>query len=404
MPKKDIIDLFPSSNSSSSREEVKFKKFKGNSIIIKVDKKKEVAINPKTKKPFIVWFVNNSSSTTGNGTFKSPFNTLLAAQTASDPYDIIYIYPGIGDSTGMNMGISPQKGQELLGAGFTYRIKAKQGSFKIPAQATGQPLISNKFSTYTSNNAILLQFGDNVVAGLSLFDEIGGGVTSEADTSGGIKVSDGLNYLITHNTGSSFTNPATFAPGGNGLNVFGGGNVTASDNIFLGRDAGDAFGINMRALINPFQGNFIFEDNTITGSIPTAGLNCGIFAVVRVNALQKGAIGDVEILIKNNKINLQNSTVQDQGKGIFVNSFPNADQSVKAILIGNNVAVPAGVTYAVAGIDITGGGPGLTEAILHKNVSLTTPPVPGYLFVNSGNPANLDLDVGFDNFGTPSGP
>ena len=400
------------SSSSSETKDARFVKFKGHSIVICVNGKKSRAINPKTKNPYVVWFVNNTSPAPGSGTFKSPFPTLVQAQNASKPNDIIYIFLGDGTDKGMNAGISLQKGQQLLGSSTSQCVKTTLGAIKIPAQTEGLPTISNTNSTFasTSFNAIFMQFGDNVVSGLNCVDNLGGGgiefpTGNGSDTSGGIKIATGLNYLISHNTSSAFGNPATPFPGGNPLNIFGGGNVTVINNTFVGRDTHDTYGINQEALIAPMQGFFVFKNNLFTGADINSGLDIGIFVGIYAPGFySQGAIGKLHFCVSDNKFTSQTNTAGDSASGIRFYVSPVESSTWKVNIIGNNVTMPVSLKDVVAGINIFARGPGVINASLHKNVSLTTPPTPGYLFDNNGNPAFLQLDMGYDNFGTSSGP
>lgn len=391
-----------SGSDSDKCHSVKFVAFKKHSIVIG----KEIAINPKTKKPFVVWFVNNTSSG-GDGTFESPFDNLAAVQAAASEYDIIYIYPGNGtDTPGLTTGLVPLRGQAVLGAGLTYKLKAKQGWFKIPPQASGIPTLSNTNSP--NSNPILMQFGENTVAGLNLVDNVGGATRDDfLDQSGGARINGGSDYLISENSMSTFNNAALPQPGGIGLTIFGGGDVKAVDNKFVGRDSLNAvtFGVWMRSAVNPFSGYFKFKGNLFTGADNNSGLNAGFVIAIRSTTSPPptfGNSGNLKLSIKDNVFNSQSNTSNDHGVGVFINSFPMPSTSVRIKVKGNKVTIPAGITQATAGIQIIGNGPGKTEAVLHENVSLTIPPVPGYIF--AGSPANLDLDVGYDNFGTSSGP
>ena len=401
-----------SSSSDEKKKNAHFLKFKGHSIIlsIKCDKgKKTIAINPKTKQPYVVWFVNNTSPAPGLGTFESPFPTLVQAQNASAPNDIIYVYTGDGTDKGMNAGIALQQGQLLFGASIDQTIKTTVGHVTIPARSTGLPTISNTNSTFvsTSFNVVLLQFDDNTVSGLNLVDNIGGAhLDSFLDQSGGVRVNKGFNYLITNNTISTFNNATLEQPGGIGVDIFGGGNVTVTKNTVIGRDATNAitFGVWMRSAVAPFQKSFVFNKNLFTGADANSGLNAGFVIAIIPFSPTFGNVGDVNISITDNICNSQTNTGNDHGTGIFINSFPVVDTSIHVDIKGNYITIPAGIEFPTAGIQLIGNGPGPTIASLHRNVSLTIPPTPGYIFSNSGNPANLILDMGYDNFGTSSGP
>jgi hypothetical protein len=152
--------------------------------IIPVGKKYKhsVAIDPLTGKPYIFWFVNNTSHS--NGTIESPFPTLIAAQNASSPNDVIYVFPGNGTDTGMDAGIFLQNGQQLLGAGLSYSFSTQFGPILIPAQASQSPLITN------STGSVVQAADNNYIAGCII--NLGG-------SSIGILASDTLSGLVVDN-------------------------------------------------------------------------------------------------------------------------------------------------------------------------------------------------------------
>ena len=360
-----------------------------------------MAVDPRTDKPYVVWFVNNTAPAGGDGTFESPFNTLAAAQAASGPYDIIYIYPGSGE-IGMNTGFTAQLGQLIFGAGFSYRIGTTKGSMKIPAQAIGLPTVANTLVTGIGISAITLNAGKNTVAGLNLVDNFGGG-TGGADVSAGLYIQGGKDYQVLSNTMSTFSAHG----GGNCFNIYGGGDLLVWGNTFIGRDIGDTFGVNLLPFVNPIQGVFIFEKNRFTGADVNSGLVRGLdVEATGVGGSSKGIIGIVKFVIVDNIFDSQSNTSGDEPAGITILASPNAGVPVIADMIGNKVTMPAGITQATAGFIISAqtGALGPLIASLHKNVSLTVLPVPGYIFTNHHNPANLQLDMGSDNFGTSTGP
>jgi len=108
--------------------------------IVKKVHPRDKAINPATHKPWTVWFVNNLSSSAG--TFHSPFPTLLAAQNASSPNDMIYVYPGDGTTTGMSSGITLQDGQYFFGSGTKQYFPTTKGTVSIPVMSASMPIIS----------------------------------------------------------------------------------------------------------------------------------------------------------------------------------------------------------------------------------------------------------------------
>lgn len=371
--------------------------------IIVVDRKhqKTKAINPATGDPYKVWFVDNTSHS--QGTFESPFNTLADAQNSAKPYDIIYVYVGDGTDNGMNAGITLQKGQQLLGAGMGQQVQTTKGLIHIRAHDKGLPKISNTFAVSTNPlilgpAAVGLSEGNNVVAGFYLVDNFGGG--SGSDVSGALLIEDGLNYLIQNNI---LTTNSTNG-GGNGLNIFGGGNITVANNTFIGLDKGDTFGVdfeNFSNLTAPIQGYYLFKNNLFTGANANSGFAIGWFSEIRANANVRG---NINITVIGNTSNSQSNTTGSPA-GIQILSNVNPTQAVTVNILDNNVVMPAGITGASpGGIRVASFGPGPTFAHIHGNVSLTnvsaTPTVPGYIFNDEGDPPALHLDVGPDNFGT----
>jgi hypothetical protein len=135
--------------------------------VIKKVKRKEVAINPETGLPWNVWFVNNTSSS--NGTFESPFPTLLLAQNASGPNDIIYVFPGDGSSTGMNAGITLQTNQRFYGSATAHTIPTNKGSITIPSMSYVLPSVTN------SGSSVVVLASNNEISGFNLFTSTSGG-------------------------------------------------------------------------------------------------------------------------------------------------------------------------------------------------------------------------------------
>ena len=129
--------------------------------IIPVDKarKESLAINPATGEPYTFWFVDNTSHSAG--TFESPFSTLAAAETASSPYDVIYVFPGDGSALAGNILL--KNDQQLLGASITNVITTTLGDIGVPPYAASMPLITSSSDTFVVTLA-----NNNTVSGLSI--------------------------------------------------------------------------------------------------------------------------------------------------------------------------------------------------------------------------------------------
>jgi hypothetical protein len=210
--------------------------------VVKRKKLRTKAINPATGKPWQVFFVNNTSSS--NGTFESPFSTLLAASNASDVNDMIYVFPGDGTTKGMTTGIFLQDGQQLFGSGISHRITTAQGKIKIPAFSKTAPSVSN-----TGSSVIKLANG-NEVSGMNVFVLTGG--TSGIDGSAGI-----VGAIIDSNTVSSTVSS-------NGINLSGSGSFSVTNNQLM--NTFTSSGITAAALVT-FSGstNLNVMNNECTG-------------------------------------------------------------------------------------------------------------------------------------------
>ena len=114
---------------------------------------------------FHVWFVDNSNQPgPGTGTYANPFNTLKAAQNASSPCDVIYVFPGNGSDSGMNQGIILQDNQKLLGT-------TKEAFGLCPAAAgCGNPTITNSAFGPDGVTPVIVLANNNQIAGLNIDD------------------------------------------------------------------------------------------------------------------------------------------------------------------------------------------------------------------------------------------
>lgn len=129
----------------------------------------EIAIDPRTGQPYVIWFVNNLSHS--EGTFESPFPTMQEAIAVAQPDDIIYVYPGNGSP--YDVDILMQDEQLLWGSGFAQTLLTTKGSIVIPAQTASSPTLENSLGgtqvTLANRNTIsgfilsVLNAGDTVV-------------------------------------------------------------------------------------------------------------------------------------------------------------------------------------------------------------------------------------------------
>lgn len=134
-------------------------------IVIAHVRKKNVAINPSTRRPYRFVFVDNTSNS--NGTYESPYHSLSQAEQHSSINDIIYVYPGDGTTTGMDSGIHLKANQKFWGSGISHLITTAQGTVLIPAHSSFSPTITNT-NVDTEGNAITLA-SNNSISGI-IFD------------------------------------------------------------------------------------------------------------------------------------------------------------------------------------------------------------------------------------------
>jgi hypothetical protein len=120
------------------------------------------ALDPRTKEDLYIVFVNNLAPSGGNGTAEAPFSTLAAAESASAPGEMIYVYGGTNNTVGMNTGITLQDRQWLQGSSRSFAAITAYGLALVPAQTSGTPAITN-----TTGDTITLA-NNNIVTGFNL--------------------------------------------------------------------------------------------------------------------------------------------------------------------------------------------------------------------------------------------
>lgn len=133
-------------------------------IVINTLTKQTIATDPISGLPLYFVFVDNTSHS--NGTFESPYPTLLEAEGNSFPNNFIYVFPGDGTTKGMDSGIALQASQRFWGSSISHVINTSQGTFSIPALSDASPTITNT-NFDTDGNAITLAT-NNVVSGFTI--------------------------------------------------------------------------------------------------------------------------------------------------------------------------------------------------------------------------------------------
>jgi hypothetical protein len=121
----------------------------------------EVAINPRTGQPYLIWFVNNQSHSAG--TFEDPFTTIQDALLVAQEEDVIYVYEGMAPYDAAGTAFMLLDNQWFFGSGVAQFLPTTVGTIEIPAQTVGYPTIEN-----TAPSTILTVGNQDVVSGFQL--------------------------------------------------------------------------------------------------------------------------------------------------------------------------------------------------------------------------------------------
>jgi hypothetical protein len=321
---------------------------------------KDRAINPATGKPWVVWFVNNTSSS--DGTIKSPFPTLLQAQNASSPNDMIYVFPGDGTTNGMNMGITLQDGQSFFGSGIKQQFATTKGTMTIPVMSGRYPSISNTTDVVTLGNG-------NSVSGFNMTSTNGAGIITPQ--SGIINATIANNVITVLSTGNALHSGAA---------LFGSGTFNIYNNQITGPLAGSSgSGVRLNAIGAMMSG--VVNDNAISGF-----LNGILGAGINANP------GSYDFIVQGNAIANFNPTAP-VGSGIIFTMQGTSSVKIIGNAINNNNNAFCGILINDS-IDTQSG-----IAIITNNTVTTTStasPTSG-IFVSTGNGANTSLSVAVTN-------
>jgi hypothetical protein len=325
--------------------------------VIKRVSRKLTAINPATGRPWKVWFVNNTSSS--NGTFESPFPTLVQAQNASGPNDMIYVFPGDGTTRGMNMGITLQNGQTFFGSGIAHLIRTTNGRIKIPAFSSSSPLITN-----TGGNVVTLANG-NAVSGFNIFA-----------THAGSTVISGSNINGTKIENNSIFGNVSFE----GIFIGGAGNVDVKNNQVIS-SVHSLTGIGLTVLNGMFMKANI-SNNIVSGFIDT------IDFAPQANSTTAQANATIE----------NNSLSNFMNDGIFYpTGMSNSIVRIIGNVINNTIGVGGGST---GGISVTvNNHPNAGSVLIQNNIVTTTSSNPNVnsILVEIGQPTGSSLNADINN-------
>lgn len=369
--------------------------------VVKKIHPRESAINPATGAPWVVWFVNNTSSS--DGTFESPFPTLLQAQNASSPNDMIYVFPGDGTTTGMNAGITLQNGQTFLGSGNSHKLNASQGSFTIPAFTSSMPSVTN-----TTGNIVTLASG-NEVSGFNF-------VAQKTNSTSVIGLSGTVGANINNNV---FTGTVGYA----GITIFGSGKVLVTNNQLTGNPAngqairllvddgltmtgeasnnqstGFIFGIGMN-IGNNSTADYQISNNIVTGSQITAifwgnfgtqnSYSQGTIMGNQLSTTDNPVIGIVAVPGANlfGTLNVTNNTIIASPKnGFLIDIAGNGNFTCN--LRSNTIPAPTTAGFFGVNAITHNGSPTLTLSLINNTNADT------YSLVNTSGTFNLEPLIG----------
>jgi hypothetical protein len=272
----------------------------GRQEIIVIDKarKKTVAIDPATGRPYFFVFVNNTSHS--DGTYESPYHSFAQAQDNSSPNDIIYVFPGDGTTTGMDSGIFLQANQKFWGSGVSHLIKTSEGKVSIPAQSSSLPTITNT-NINTAGNAITLAT-NNAISGFIITSAMNDAIFGTDPQS--LEVSS-----------CTFKNTTTYAIE---ASFSGNASVSITNNQFLNNVNGVFLNLNGTSTVVCF--NNTFTGQTSISSIPLEISANSNFLTARIenNVFEGNTTGSIRVDL-NNVVNADlivlNNTITNNGTG-----------------------------------------------------------------------------------------
>ncbi len=137
----------------------------------------------------VIWFIDNTAPSGGDGRFNSPFDSLSAynSTAADDPGDIIFLHSGFGSYTS---GIVLRNGQILIGQGATASIAGIAGitvpafSNALPATGGTRPVIT----TSSGDGVVVAQ--NNTLRGFNVGNTAGVGISDNGGTVGNLAISE----------------------------------------------------------------------------------------------------------------------------------------------------------------------------------------------------------------------
>lgn len=267
-------------------------------IVINQAKKQSPAINPATGQPYFFVFVDNTSSS--EGTYESPYPSLVEAQSNSSPYDIIYVFPGDGTTAGMDNGIVLKANQKLWGSGLSHSLQTSQTTLSIPALSTTLPTMTNT-DVDTDGNAITL----------SSYNSISGIVIHSAmnDAIYGIDVQDLEVSFCTFENTNTFPIEVTFSNHSS---------ISVTNNQFLNNANGVSLTLNGTSILSCLANRF--EGQTSVSNVPLeiSAHHNTFTAQIENNLFSDNTTGSVRFSLDeviDGEILLVNNVITENGTG-----------------------------------------------------------------------------------------
>lgn len=284
----------------------------------------------------VVWYVDNSKTSAGNGEANAPFNTLAAANSAAGANSIVFLYQGSAVYSG---GVTMEPGESLWGQPHGLTV----GGYNLVAPGGSNPTITNSGGNGV-NLASNADLEDVTVSGASAEGVNGSGVTGNVSiidctitgsTVNDALISDASGALNLTVTGSTFSNDTSATNNDNALEVDANGTTDATVRV-----TGSTF-TNNAGLQFEFRtdsgasgtNNVTFSDNTVNGGGGTL--------------IDAGGTSKTTITVDGN--NIQNSDAN--GIGIDDGAQPSTSATITGTINGNTVGV-ANVPNSGAGYDI----------------------------------------------------
>ncbi|MEM9535593.1 MAG: cadherin-like domain-containing protein [Cyanobacteria bacterium P01_E01_bin.45] len=292
----------------------------------------------------IVWFIDNSVGSAGDGSRTTPFNSLAAFASLNDgtgnnPGDDAIIYVGAGSSS-YTGGLTLRDGQILIGEGATGSIETLSG-ITTPAFSLALPTLDG-ISTPTLENTTA--GGDGITLGSN------NGIY-------GITIGDTSDAGITGNTFGTLTLRDTDINGTGRL-------------LDLSTGTLDATFVELRSTSSTGGAAIALNDISTTGSNVQVTVGTSISNGTEGIHIQNSAAGST--------LRFGNTTITESGTGVTLSNNTGADISFNTVTIrestaGSGIIASGGGTITTTGgsIDVTGGA-ALDLDVVTPNLVLST--------------------------------